>query len=423
MVALLLYAALCGSASADVFDDNPAAVSLGAGNVQLFARSADGQILHRQLSAGAWSSWAAVPGLQADSGPAAAVFGTTTYLFARGADGAVWQNILPLGGAWSGWSSLGGQATSAPGASTRVGNGTVDLFVRGTDNGLYHRALVPGQGWTPWEALGGNLTSAPTALGFSTSGSIDVFVRDTGGATASLYYLNGTWNGWNGYGGSIKGAVALASPATDVMDVFARGYDDALWLHHHGPNTDWARIDTTALSSSPAAVSDQAGSTWLFARIGSELFARHVRGADYGGWASTGAVALPVAPTPPAPPAPAPPPVTLTPSLTYTFKAAKRSTRLRTLTVKNIPAGATVKVTCSPGCSTKRWTTTPKRSTLSLKKFIRKALRVNAKLTVTVWKPGAIASVKTLKIRRSRSPQLISRCLPPGAKAPQRCAT
>ncbi|RKQ92017.1 hypothetical protein C8N24_1856 [Solirubrobacter pauli] len=426
MVALLLYAALCGSASADVFDDNPAAVSLGAGNVQLFARSADGQILHRQLSAGAWSSWAAVPGLQAESGPAAAVFGTTIYLFARGADGAVWQNILPLGGAWSGWESLGGQATSAPGASTRVGNGTVDLFVRGTDNGLYHRALVPGQGWTPWEALGGNLTSAPTALGYSTSGSIDVFVRDTAGGTASMYYVNGAWNGWYGYGGSIRGAVALASPATDVLQAYARGSDDGLWLHRHAPsNTDWTRIDTTALSSSPAGVSDTTGSVWLFARIGDELFTRNVSAAhtatpSYGGWVSTGRVALPAAPTPPAP---LPPPVTLTPSLSYTFKAARRSTRLRTLTVKNIPAGATVKVTCSPGCSTKRWTTTPKRSTLSLKKFTRKALRVNAKLTVTVWKPGAIASVKTLKIRRSRSPQLISRCLPPGAKAPQRCAT
>jgi hypothetical protein len=425
VVALALFAALCGSASADVFDDNPAAVSLGPGNVQVFARAADGQILHRQLAGGAWSDWAAVPGVQADSGPAATVFGTTIYLFVRGADGALWQNILPQGGAWSGWSSLGGGLASGPAAGTRRNNGTVDVFVRGTDNGLYHRALPPGQSWTPWEALGGNLTSAPAALGFSTSGSIDVFVRDTAGGVASLYYANNAWNGWYGYGGTIKGAVGLASPATDVLEVFARGNDDALWLHHHGQNTDWTRIDATPLSSSPAAVADQTGSLHLFARIGGELFTRNVTGANtgspnYGAWLSTGPVALPAAP---APPAPLPPPVALTPSLTYTYAATKRSTRLRTLTVKNVATGATVHVTCSRGCSAKRWTTTPKKSSLSLKRFVRRSLKVGTKITVTVSKPGAIASVKTLKIRSRRAPQLTSRCLPPGATAPQRCAT
>lgn len=425
MVALVIGIALCGTASADVFDDNPAAVSLAAGNVHLFARAADGQILHRQLNGSAWSSWAAVPGLTADSGPSATVFGTTIYLFTRGTDGALWQNILPLGGAWSGWSSLGGGLASAPAAGTRRNSGTVDVFVRGTDNGMYHRALPPGQSWTPWEALGGNLTSAPAAIGFSTSGSIDAFVRAAAGNVATMYYANGAWNGWYDAGGGVRGTVGLASPVTDVLDVYARGADDGLWLHRHGQNTEWARVDATALTSAPAAVSDQPGTERLFARIGDELFTRTVSRAgsaspDYGGWVSTGRVAVPAAPTPPAP---LPPPVTLTPSLSYTYKVSRKTTKLRTLSVKNIASGATVKITCSPGCSAKRWTTTPKRSTLSLKKFIRKALRVNAKLTVTVWKPGAIASVKTLKMRSRRAPQLSSRCLPPGAKTPQRCAT
>lgn len=422
-MALALYAALCGSASADVFDDNPAAVSLGPGNVQLFARGGDGQILHRQLSGGAWSTWAAVPGLEAGSGPAATVFGTTIYLFARGSDGAAWQNILPLGGTWSGWVSLGGQITSAPAAGTRVGNGTVDLFGRGTDNGLYHRALIPGQGWTPWEAVGGNLSSGPASIGFCTCGSIDAFVRDTAGALAQTYYLGG-WQPYRTFGGSIKGTVGLAAASTDVLTVYARGYDDALWLHPH-ETQDWRQIDATPLRSSPAAVSDKTGSVWLFARIGDELFTRNITAANtaspnFGGWVSTGPVAIPAAP---APPAPLPPPVALTPSLTYTYAAGRRTTRLRTLTVKHIAAGATVKVTCSPGCSAKRWTTTPKKTSLSLKKFTRRPLKVRAKLTVTVWKPGMIASVKTLKIRRGRAPQLTSQCQPPGAAKPQACAT
>ena len=136
-MALVLFAALGGTASADVFDDNPAAVSLGPGNVQLFARGPDGRILHRTLNAGTWSNWAPVDGLDAGSGPAAVVFGDSLHLFARSAtNGAIYQNVLQTG-AWSGWVSLGGVATSSPAAATRKGNGVIDLFHRGVDNALY----------------------------------------------------------------------------------------------------------------------------------------------------------------------------------------------------------------------------------------------------------------------------------------------
>ncbi len=427
MVALVLYAALCGSASADVFDDNPAAVSLGPGNVQLFARAADGQIMHRTLNGGAWSNWVAVPGLQAGSGPGRHGVRHHAPTCSRAAPtapcGRTSCRRAAPGRAGSRW-----RASARP--RRRRGRASAaapyDLFVRGVDNALWHRALIPGQGWAGWELIGGNLSSAPAAIGFSTVGHDRRLRPRRRPAPPPRPTINGTWQPWSGWGGLISGAPALASPATDVLDVFVRGlHDNALYVHHHGQNTDWARIDATPITSSPAAVSDQPGSIWLFARIDGELFARNVTAAtsatpSYGGWISTGPVAPPPVPTPPAP---LPPPVTLTPSLTYTYKAAKRSTRLRTLTVKNVAAGATVKVTCSPGCSTKRWTTTPKRSSLSLKKFIRKALRVNAKITVTVWKPGTVASVKTLKIRSRRAPQVTTRCLPPGATTPQRCAT
>ncbi len=141
-----MFAALGGTASADVFDDNPAAVSLGPGNVQLFARGPDGRILHRTLSAGTWSNWAPVEGLDAGSGPAAVVFGDSVYLFARSATRRRDLPERPPDGAWSGWVSLGGVATSSPAAATRKGNGVIDLFHRGVDNALWWRTLTPGSG-------------------------------------------------------------------------------------------------------------------------------------------------------------------------------------------------------------------------------------------------------------------------------------
>ena len=103
--------------------------------------------------------------------------------------------------------------------------------------------------------------------------------------------------------------------------------------------------------------------------------------------------------------------------MTWTYKASRTSTKLGSLTLSRIAAGATVKVTCTKGCSAKRWTTTPKKSTLSLKRFIRRSIKVGRIIRVEVSKPGTIASVKTLKMRRKKAPLLTSRCLPPGAKS------
>jgi hypothetical protein len=435
LVALAMFAALCGTASADVFDDNPAVVSLGPGNVELFARGPDGRILHRSLNAGAWSDWRAVDGLDAGSGPAAVVFGTNLYLFARReSDGALWQNVLQ-GGAWTGWVSLGGGLSSAPAAGLRRGGGIIDVFVRGTDNGLYHRALVPGQGWNPWEGMGGNLTSAPAAIGYSSTGAMDVFVRDAAGGLAwrGLSATGAHNAAWETYGGAIAGAPTASTPADDLLNVYVRGNgNDRLWHRRHTPNPDPAGIyrlvDETKLNSSPAAVSDQPGHEYVFARIGSDLHVRSITAANstapsWGSWTSMGPVALPTPPAPPPPP-PAPVPLqTLTPRLTWSHKVSRRSTKLSGLKLSRIPSGATVRITCSKGCSAKRWTTRPKKSALSLARFTRRPIRVGRSIRVQVTKPGTIGSVKTLRIRSRKVPTVLDRCLPPGASASQRCAT
>ena len=183
----------------------------------------------------------------------------------------------------------------------------------------------------------------------------------------------------------------------------------------------------TKLSSSPAGTSDENDHLFLFARIGENLAMRSVTAANsmsqnWGAWSDLGPVALPAPQAPP--PAPVITPLTaLNPRLTWTYKASRTSTQLGSLTLSRIAAGATVTVTCTKGCSAKRWTTTPKKSTLSLKRFIRRSIKVGRIIRVEVSKPGTIASVKTLKMRRKKAPLLTSRCLPPGAKSPQRCAT
>ena len=117
---LALFAAvlLAAPARADVYDDNLAAASRGAGDMVVLARGADGAVYERHLTGGAWSPWGSLGG-SAGSGPAAAAYGDTIHAFVTGTDGAVYENVLRAG-SWSGWTSLGGVATSAPAAGSRL---------------------------------------------------------------------------------------------------------------------------------------------------------------------------------------------------------------------------------------------------------------------------------------------------------------
>ncbi len=57
------------------------------------------------------------------------------------------------------------------------------------------------------------------------------------------------------------------------------------------------------------------------------------------------------------------------------------------------------------------------------KQFKGHRLAVGATVEFRVLLDGWIGKVTTLTIRSRRSPLLSSRCLPPGARRPQRCAS
>ena len=198
-------------ARADVYDDNLAAASRGAGDIVVLARGADGAVYERHLEGGAWSPWASLGGV-ATSGPAAAAYGDSIHAFVTGTDGAVYENVL-RGGSWTGWISLGGVATSAPSAAPRRGTNLLDLAVRGSDNGLHFRSFQPGAGWSPWSALGGNLTSGPS-VNSQDPGTVNVYFRGTDGQLVQKAWDGSAWLDWIYLGGLIAGAPsAIAAPA------------------------------------------------------------------------------------------------------------------------------------------------------------------------------------------------------------------
>lgn len=111
--------------------------------------------------------------------------------------------------------------------------------------------------------------------------------------------------------------------------------------------------------------------------------------------------------------------------LGYGFSAARRSTKLRELSL-DVEPGARVTASCRTATG-KRCTRTRDlaRATGSgsvrLRGFENKALPVGAKLQMRGTKDGMIGVVKTLTVRKRQAPAVKTQCLPPGSAKPAAC--
>ena len=105
------------------------------------------------------------------------------------------------------------------------------------------------------------------------------------------------------------------------------------------------------------------------------------------------------------------PAITIT--VPYFMSAKKKSTTFSSLSVKGVPAGATVKVTCKGTCPKKSVTiVSPKGGTVALKAYRKKALKVGTTLTIAVTKAGMTGMAKIIKIRASKRPSVTTKTLP-----------
>jgi hypothetical protein len=307
LIAAALWIAAPSVAAADVYDDNPATVSRGPGELYVFARAADGTTLERHRIGATWSDWASIGGY-ASSGPAAIAYHSAIYVFVRGIDGGIYQRVLGSDGRWGDWIALGGYSLSAPGVTVRRGSrDLIDLVVRGSDNALWHRAFVPGTGWTQPATIGGNLTSAP-AVNSQSPELLNIWARGTDGAVYQRSWNGSAWVDWFSIGGGIEGAPASVSRAENFINVYVRGGNRVLFARSWTASGwgDWFVLDPRPIDSAPGAGADGPDHEWVVARSGANVLLKEWGGtAGWGAWQDLGPVAVP--PPPPAP-APAPPP-------------------------------------------------------------------------------------------------------------------
>ncbi len=117
-------------------------------------------------------------------------------------------------------------------------------------------------------------------------------------------------------------------------------------------------------------------------------------------------------------------------TVAFRYKADRRATRLTRFTIKRVPRGATVLVTCKPPrrphhkrprCPARTFRAKPRHSSVKVSTFLRKRLVRRTLIEARVTQRGKIGAVKQLRIRTRNGPSVATRCLPSGSERIVRC--
>jgi hypothetical protein len=248
---------------------SPAVCSWAQGRLDVFGIRQDGHVMHADWQGG-WSGWDDLGGVASSSPAAASDYPGHVLLVHRGTDQGFWWRQYEgyHGSGWTPWQGLGGIFTSAP-AAAFANPGVCHLFGRGTDNALYWQIYAqsqagdPNAAWGPRTSLGGTLTSAP-AVASAGPGLLDVFARGTDNALWHRSYTTnsdgtpGPWSPWQRLGGAFASAPAACSWGSGQVDVFVRDSTNALlWISRPSPQAAWGAWQNLGgqFANDPAAAS------------------------------------------------------------------------------------------------------------------------------------------------------------------------
>lgn len=245
----------------------PSVTAAGRNNVFLFARSERGTLVWSRWNGSSWTRMAELSSSRLASAPSCASWGNNTDIriscFAVLEGSSAVHHLYYAGGSWYGWQSLGGVATSAPGAVSWA-PGVVSVFVRGQGDGqMYQNWWASGSGWSGWSPLGGQLTSAPACASLrEPPGRVDCVVRGNGNNLFLKTWQGGSGQGWQAdwtnLGGGASSAPTIAAWGANRLSVFYRG-ENGNMLHRYWDGTRWVGPEDLGgpISSSPACTSPE----------------------------------------------------------------------------------------------------------------------------------------------------------------------
>lgn len=213
-----------------------AAASWGPNQIDLFARSETGTLLHKQYQQYfGWGKWEDMGGCIIGA-PTVTSWGVNRLdVFVEGCNGAgINMHHRWYDGSWHDWEVVPGMNAriSAPPSAVSWGPNRIDIFARGEDGALIHNWY--GGVWYGIDSQGGCIIGQPAVASWS-PGRLDVFVQscnDVGANMSHKWYDNNTWYQWEltplQNGTRVTSMLGAVSWDRDRLDVFGRGNDGTL---------------------------------------------------------------------------------------------------------------------------------------------------------------------------------------------------
>jgi hypothetical protein len=148
--------------------------------------------------------------------------------------------------------------------------------------------------------------------------------------------------------------------------------------------------------------------------------------SDIGAFEYVAPAPAPPAPTPtpiPLPPVTPPPPGPILSPISSFFVLTAKGTKIQTLLVSKVPAGATVEVRCTgKGCPFKHKKVTVKSSKANVKPLFKHAvLRPKAVVEIRITAANRVGKVVRYTMRKGKLPTSRNLCLPVGSTKPKGC--
>jgi Glycosyl hydrolase catalytic core len=177
------------------------------------------------------------------------------------------------------------------------GSSRLDVLWRGNgDDAAIYRRWWDASSWSSVASLGGETSSSPAVVA-PASNRLDLYARGLDNAVWMRRYDGSAWSGWSGLGGgTYTSPAASARRGTSIVDVFVRGKDNTVHHRYRNGNTwssGWVSIGAPpgGATSAPAALSNSNGKIDVFVRGGDSAIWRRTWTTSWGPWTSLGGVA------------------------------------------------------------------------------------------------------------------------------------
>jgi hypothetical protein len=196
----------------------------------------------------------------------------------------------PPSNSWSGWERHDGSLATGSGLdATSWQPGNLRVVARSPGNNVWIKSWDCCTAWSVWTSVSspsGGITSDPSITD-SAPNVLHVFARGTDNAMWTRKWSGSSWGAWTSIGGGFTSGPDAMSVNGYVL-VFARGNDNGLWQNTLNPQGSWSGWESLggSLTSDPSVVASGCCKIVVFGRGSDGLLTYRFFDGNTGTWSA-----------------------------------------------------------------------------------------------------------------------------------------